>query len=306
MLAAEIYGKMSGGNPAYERMEDILTSYVLSLFRYLNNLEIMEGFLRKARNIEGHNLTVANVKSGDVFFWPLLNFGGTNCREPDAFICLEEENGKKLAVAVEAKYHSGLSNILGKSEASGKEEAEKLLEKEGESLVEFRHQLADEYCGLKCGKWTFRKVYSKYDPQIFQAKAERKYLLYITSHHEFPKGDIMEAIEATRDRKGCERALGNCGVNASNEIYWVGWRDLYAVIEEKGMLQVPSKACMDYTASEQCLIADLAEVLRIRGLKTFDPFRDLKPVQLVSNIIDDHFLFDGLKPVGLYESIIQI
>lgn len=306
MLAAEIYGKMSGGNPAHERMEDILTSYVLSLFRYLNKLKIMEGFLRKARNIDGHNLTVAKIKSGDVFFWPLFNFGGTNSREPDAFIGLEEENGRKTAIVVEAKYDSGLSNVLGKGKPSEENEVKKLLEKESKSLIKFGHQLADEYCGLKCGKWVFRKIHSKCDPQVYRTQAERKCLLYITSHYEFPKGDIKEVIEASKDTNRCKRASESCAVNAGKEIYWVGWRDLYAIIEEMGMLQIPSKALTDYTAAEQYLISDLAEVLRIRGLQTFDPFRELKPVQLANNILDDYFLFNGLKPVGLYESIFQI
>jgi hypothetical protein len=39
MLAAELHGKISDGNIS-NRMEDVLTAYVMSLFRYLNNLLI--------------------------------------------------------------------------------------------------------------------------------------------------------------------------------------------------------------------------------------------------------------------------
>jgi hypothetical protein len=305
MLAAEIYGKISGTNPAHERMEDTLTSYVLSLFRYLNKLEILELFLGKAKNINGNSLAVSKIKSADVFFWPLFNFGGTRYREPDAFIGLEEENGRKHAAVIEAKYDAGLSNVSQHEKPSEEDEVKKISKEETESLI-LGHQLADEYCGLKCGKWFFREIHSRRDPQIYRTEAERKWLLYITSHYEFPKRDIEEAIEATGNMKRCKRASENCAANAGKEIYWVGWRDLYAVIEEMELLQIPSEALMDYTAGERYLIIDLAEVLRVRGLQTFNPFRELEPVQLFNSIFDDYFLFRNIKPVGLYETILEI
>jgi len=44
MLAAEIKGKLSASYPADDRMEDTLTSYVLSLFRYLDNQDVLTAF----------------------------------------------------------------------------------------------------------------------------------------------------------------------------------------------------------------------------------------------------------------------
>ncbi len=77
MLCAEIHGKVSAGTPAHDRMEDTLTSYVFSLFRYLKNMEIPAAFLRRARNIHNHNFPIEALTAGDVFFWPLFKFETT-------------------------------------------------------------------------------------------------------------------------------------------------------------------------------------------------------------------------------------
>jgi hypothetical protein len=91
-------------------MEDVLTSDVSSLFRYLGDLTVPSRILRAATNRDGDPLDAGDIKDARVIFWPRLFFDGTNARESDVLLLLETSTGRWAANA-ESKYDSGLSNI---------------------------------------------------------------------------------------------------------------------------------------------------------------------------------------------------
>ena len=296
MLIAELDGKISHNNPPKQRMEDILTSYTLSLFRYLNNLQVPEKFLQRAVNIKGQNLVLERLQEGRVYFWPKFKFSGTGYREPDALLFLDEGNGNRLGVMVEAKYDSGLSNIIQKDN----DIIEEIDSEEAVPSIKFGHQLADQYCCIKCGKWN-----SKEESQKELAETNRKVLIYITAHFELPRVDLEEAIMTIEKSRKCSK---ECHDQAENDIYWISWRALYDVIH-KETLQV-------YSKGEQNYINDVFEMLKIRGLVPFyTTFQDLISIDaykgLFENLIANQSIFElklwqGLKNSAHYHSIFQV
>jgi hypothetical protein len=58
-------------------MEDALTSYVFSLFRYLDDLRVPTQFLRAAKNCLGDSPDVGEIRTSCVLFWPRFSFDGT-------------------------------------------------------------------------------------------------------------------------------------------------------------------------------------------------------------------------------------
>jgi len=149
MLAAELHGKISDGNLS-DRMEDVLTSNVMSLFRYLNNLRIPLSFLSQARDLyEQPLLLIGVISASELIFWPKFSLNDKSNREPDALLVFREnESNCDTVIEIEAKYLSGLSNII---DPKCDEDDEQSV------FLQYGHQLADEYCGLYCGNWKLEK-----------------------------------------------------------------------------------------------------------------------------------------------------
>lgn len=99
----------------------------------------------------------------------------------------------------------------------GNGNAEEGIEIQNESFI-YGHQLADQYCGMLCGKWNISQdIYKEL------IRAGRKNLIYITAHYEMPKADILDAV-INIEKRGCQEKHVNCWVNAESNIFWVGWR----------------------------------------------------------------------------------
>jgi len=255
MLQTEISGKISYSVPPNERMEDVLTCYILSMFRYINNLELPMIFLNESVNILGHRLDLKEIHSAKIFFWPWVTSMGGGARQPDALIILKQLNGYIIAILVEAKYEAGLSNIPGKNIYDGN----KYKKGKQEDITKYRHQLADEYCGIKCGKWAISLQ------QEIPTDA-RKYILYITGNYEIPRQDIEETINKIRRHK-CWMINSECAPNPENDIFWVSWRNLYSIIYRSH-----NDFLLNYSEGEWNYIKDLKEILSLRGLKDFYAF----------------------------------
>ncbi len=215
-----------------------------------------------------------------------------------------------MAVAVEAKFDSGLSNLAEEEpeperETTGKEPHKKMKNEATGLAIQFSHQLADEYCGIKCGNWVFNKINSIIEPKTFLIEAENTFLLYITGSFELPKSDLREALEIIEDPNRCKGASAKCRQNAGEEMYWVSWRDLSAVIEEAGLQQVRALMGAEYSLGERCLISDVFQMLKIRGMYTFRSFRDLEKVLPYGSIFVDKYFFALIDPVERYESIFK-
>ncbi|HHV15313.1 MAG TPA: hypothetical protein GXX58_01890 [Gelria sp.] len=284
MLAAELHGKISDRNIS-DRMEDVLTSYVMSLFRYLNNLYIPLLFLSQARNLHGEFLHIGKTLSAvELFFWPKFSLNDKSSREPDALLVFSENlSNCDIAIEIEAKYLSGLSNIY------TPEFDEDMDEDKGElEFLKYGHQLADEYCGLYCGNWNLET-----DTQKRLSLSERKYLVFITGHYELPRQDLLDAVYEVEQRK-CYNTEINCGLNPGENIFWVSWRQLSEILETESLAGYP-----DYSQGEINLLEDIRNMLIGRGLVPFTVWQNLQPVMVYKSFWERKAGIDGGYWAGL-------
>lgn len=254
MLVAELCGKIGDDNPPYARSEDILTSQVLSLFRYFSNFYLPSKLLYRARNLEGEPwqyCKAQDVLEIETHFWPNFSLeGDARSREPDAVLILHTRNGKHLKIVVESKYLSGPSPLNDTTVSS-----DEIINIDGGFARLSGNQLADEYCSLKCGKWPKLKV---------MEELTEGQLLYLTAHYEMPKKDLEETLKILKT-KDLNQKCNHCLNQASSEIYWLSWRDIY-----QELLEVETAGCTDYfPPGEKRLMQDVRRLLEKKGLKPF-------------------------------------
>src|SRR3546814_11666693 len=117
MIPALLHGKLSREQ---ENMEDILTSCVFGILRYLPVEEGLLPLLCRAEAVCGEppQLSSAGSHAPIYEFWPTLSercvrgeieFACHPC-EPDLLIKLHKVDGKRLYVLIEAKHLSGKSS----------------------------------------------------------------------------------------------------------------------------------------------------------------------------------------------------
>src|SRR5262249_54283469 len=256
MLVAELHDKISQGRPAHERMEDVLTSHVFSLFRYLTSPSLPFRFLAKAVNLAGEALPVGDARDCRLFFWQKFSVGrGGRGREVDAVLVWTAAEGRRIALGVENKDRSGASDTA--PDAVGQ-----VAEQGTDTGPAFTgNQLADEVLGMKQGRWV--------NPQcagMIQA-ASRQLLLYVTRHHELPVQEFQTAIgEVAAQQPGVREAL-------ERDVYGVSWRALHALLTQEG----PAVAA-SHSPGEAALLRDVREMLGLRKLNMFHPYADLEEV----------------------------
>jgi len=295
MLAAELHGKISDGNLS-DRMEDVLTSYVMSLFRYLNNLYIPLLFLSQARNLHGESLHIGKALSAvELFFWPKFSLNDKSRRESDAFLIFSENaNNCDVAIEIEAKYLYGLSNIY-----NPEPDEDMNIDKKQSECFKYGHQLADEYCGLYCGNWNLEK-----DTKKRLSLSNRKHLVFITKHYQLPRQDLLDAVREVELRK-CYNAEINCGLNPGENIFWVSWRQLSEILEDERLVGYPG-----YAQGERNLLEDVRSVLIRRGLVPFVVWQNLQPVMVYKRFWERKALIDkgywaGLEVVPEYIVVLR-
>jgi hypothetical protein len=272
MYAAESSGKVS-----ISASEDILTSYVFSLFRYLSSSYLPFKFLECAQNIEGKLLSLASPSLTGMKFWPRFRLpGDTRYREGDVLILLQDATQGNIALLIEAKFKSGLSNHL----------PQPAIEV---ARYTAGHQLADEYVGLMEGE-----LISNDGLPGDVARSNVRFVLYVTAHHTFPCEDIVSAIEAVR-------ASGNVDGTPEREIYWLPWWRLYALIDTELKDNVTG-----YSSGELNLLADTRLALDMRGLRPFNPFQDIIPVKLLESLWSSPTLFTAITAVARYETVMSV
>lgn len=177
-------------------MEDILTSNVFGLLKYVPPGEGLLNYLALAEDEDGNQplkyLRSLNEVSQDSIsyeFWPWWEEPDCYGCEPDVVISLKISAQKKLLVLIEAKYLSGKS-----SEAD-------------EAYDIPTDQLAREWDNLSVRS---------------NKSNECPVLIYLTAHYAYPYQDINDAISEFREKRP----------NSVNPaIYWLSWRHLYKVCE---------------------------------------------------------------------------
>ena len=104
-------------NPAWERLEDMLTADVFGAYRYLPLEFGLHPFLSLAKDdsdrtvlnfLDSRKINLNNLKYARIIFWPHFNDGS----EPDLLILLGESQDKlRVAILGEAKLHSSQHEI---------------------------------------------------------------------------------------------------------------------------------------------------------------------------------------------------
>lgn len=191
MIPALLHGKLSREQ---ENMEDILTSSVFGVLRYLPPERGLLPFLCETQTMDaqpGAFFDIGDVAHVDYHFWPMLRENGLDgeaefeCHdcEPDLLLRIRRANGSRLNVLIEAKLWSGKSS--GPSEEPGAP----------------RDQLAREWDNLVC---------------LSRREDAEPLLIYLTADFSIPEDQIREsAAEYVRKRPGGPFACG-----------WLTWRQI--------------------------------------------------------------------------------
>lgn len=191
-IIAELHGKISStGSNINDSMEDLLTSNVFQLLRYL---PIQFGILPVLSSAEDSHaeekrrtFVIPNgVNNVSYHFWKRFNNW-----EPDVFIELKQDEKVLTNIMIEAKYLSGKSGSAVYEEEDG---------------VEIYVAHSDQLEKL----WSSLKAYSNHVPY---------YLFYLTMDWVMPINSINESIEAIS------------GDDCRDNIYWLNWQSIHTVLK---------------------------------------------------------------------------
>jgi hypothetical protein len=185
MLDALLHGKLS---QEQENMEDILTSFVFGMIKYLPPKDTLFPFLAKAELLTDATTTMPleflrqepETTKVDYEFWPRLKEKECNPCEPDVLITITRQKpDPKIFILIEAKYRSGKSSHRDESKTPN-------------------DQLAKEWDNLK------RRA---------EIQDAIPYLIYLTADFGFPVEQINESQDELKEDKRGE-----------GKIYWLSWR----------------------------------------------------------------------------------
>jgi hypothetical protein len=106
MIQAEMKGKI----PEIDRLEDVLTSNVFGLLRYVKNPAVLLWILGQARTLSGKGLAESvdvdlTTYSPEFLFWEQVGTYG----EPDLIIRFSKAGNSDLILCIEVKYYSSKS-----------------------------------------------------------------------------------------------------------------------------------------------------------------------------------------------------
>ncbi len=189
MFIAQLRGKLSRPE---EDMEDLLTSNVFGIWRYLPPTLGLVQFLGTAKRVDGKELAVpSDVSVANLEFWPRLDYPDAKGAEPDVLISYSDNDDTKCLVMVEAKYKSGKSSFADYADKRPNDQ----LAREMQSL----HLLAR------------------------REGTDRYALVYVTAHTTMPRNDVQEAVEELLDK---------ASEAGTDRFYWTTWRYLPRILAE--------------------------------------------------------------------------
>lgn len=197
MFQALVHGKLSREQ---ENLEDILTSNVFGVLRYLEPMSGLVPFLRDARSpddVPNPLLALSDPVQASLEFWPALQGRRGGFCEPDVLIRLDGASKQRWLVGVEVKYRSGKSSS-------------------GEPLdsVHLTDQLAREW-----------------DALVRVAEGERRapMLIYLTAEFGMPRDALWESGREYQRLGGQEGAF---------RCFWLSWHRLPAVFAKTSAGQI--------------------------------------------------------------------
>lgn len=193
MLLAEINKKISDSRNINTEMEDVLTSNIFGVFKYLDDKRLMVDFLRTAEDIYRNKLNQLIYEiTWEFYFWPKSKKNV----EPDVLLQGFKKNNLAFTILIEAKYHSS-KNIY-------------------DTEIESKDQLAEQYYELLNRNWA--------DKAIDKSKIDENYLIFITNNYKMPIQDIEESITKIAKTSKIPKEKVN--------IYWTSWRRLIEIVDK--------------------------------------------------------------------------
>lgn len=237
MIQAAIHGKLS---ERLEKSEDVLTSSVLGMFKYITDHQIILSILNNAINAKYNKMVLNNIEPDNIeyIFWPAFPNS-----EPDLVIIIKE-CPRTIVVCLEAKYLSGKSSH---------EVGDTLDPKKPNS---FRDQLAREFEDINSKHVLGRLELRKDDPHL------EVYLIYLTLDAALPRNDIYKSKEVIEKRNNIPRI--------GNKLYWLSWRAFYSEL----------KKWRPKSEIDEKIRVDLLKLLVYRNIKRFDGFEVNRVMQV--------------------------
>jgi hypothetical protein len=199
-----------------EGLEDILTSDVFGVLDYVHDAALLTSLLRCAKSRSGSRLPkeiLDQASDFELHFWPEFTDGSV----PDLIVVLKSRDDTILAaIVIECKFKSGLNR---------KDSSEKQGDKAVDGKEALEGQLTAYGRNLVFGSAKDRTLKERI------SKAPNRYLIYLTSHYDFPEDPGIELSV---------RKLGRMGL----ELLWLSWRDFTVGFEDyaKG-LAAPDQRC---------------------------------------------------------------
>lgn len=198
MTIAEIRGKISHtGRNLHDQMEDLLTSDVFTVCKYVRPQTLLNPFLGTSRSLDDRSLAdllPTSILRADYHFWPMLTSS-----EPDLLIVLDDDQKQIYLIMIEAKYFSGKSG-------------DPLSDEKFQIAEAPTDQLAREYEDLKSAE-----DHLDIDPSQIVFRA----LVYVTRHRSLPN----EALSASTNE--IKRFFSEDPV----ELYWTSWFEIAPILK---------------------------------------------------------------------------
>jgi hypothetical protein len=200
MTIAELFGKISrAGENLTEQLEDLLTSDVFSVCRYVRPETLLLPFLYQAKGLDDaplENYVKGSISRVNYLFWPRLQRS-----EPDVLVSLKLSSGQFFLILIEAKYFSPKSSSP-------------LSEVQLELAETPRDQLAREYFDLFDAHKALK---------IPESKVLGRVLVYVTAHRSIPTDSLEESVDEIR-----HFMPGKDKIN----LFWTSWFELHPIISK--------------------------------------------------------------------------
>ena len=224
MLDAILNGKLSREQ---ENMEDILTSIVFGMIKYLPPQDALFPFLSKSELPTGEKplnvLSSVNDAKVEYLFWHKLKGRDMSC-EPDVLITISSSNDHRYIVLIEAKYHSGKSSFSDESESPNDQ-----LAREWVNLKILAQKMeASPYLIYLTSDFGIPFEQIKESQEDLQNNNEEEGVICWLSWRHFPLLDEIEKHEMLKDLSKLLRERMKLifyeGISISNSINPIGWR----------------------------------------------------------------------------------
>jgi len=197
MIQAQLHGKAPSG---LTWSEDMLTSSIFGMLKYLSSPETTINILQNSVNLENDPLKLPDeIAKISYIFWPRLQRS-----EPDLVLVLHCPDGEHL-VGIEAKYLSTKSSV----EDHSVEQSERTHSSQRDQLAREIEDLHDVRNYAELG--------------IRHERILSIRMIYLTLESYMPRDDLQDTLDSIR--------LNEAGSFSPERLYWLSWKSMYSAIK---------------------------------------------------------------------------